>query len=70
LLRGFRGGSVPGQVGQHADGRGDLGINAMFGAEFLFGSVRPFVEAQYSPVFSAGNTTSLYSVKGGLLVQF
>ena len=48
----------------------DPGINAMFGAEFLFGSVRPFVEAQYSPVFSAGSTTSLYSVKGGLLVRF
>ena len=48
----------------------DLGINAVFGAEFPIGSVRPFVEAQYSPVFSAGSTTSLYSVKGGLLVRF
>lgn len=45
----------------------DVGINAIFGAEFLFGSVRPFVEAQYSPVFSDGSTTSLFSVKGGLL---
>lgn len=45
----------------------DLGINALFGAEFLFGSVRPFLEAQYSPVFSEGSTTSLFSVTGGLL---
>lgn len=48
----------------------DLGINAIFGAEFLFGSVRPFVEAQYSPVFSEGSTTSLFNVKGGLLFGF
>jgi len=48
----------------------DLGLNALFGAEFPLGSVRPFVEAQYSPVFSEGSTTSLFSVKGGLLFRF
>lgn len=48
----------------------DLGLNALFGAEFLVGSVRPFLEAQYSPVFSDGSTTSLFNVKGGLLVRF
>lgn len=48
----------------------DLGVNTLFGAEFLFGSVRPFLEAQYSPVFTEGNTTSLFSVKGGLLFSF
>lgn len=48
----------------------DLGLNALFGAEFLVGSVRPFVEAQYSPVFSDESTTSLFNVKGGLLVRF
>lgn len=51
-------------------GATDLGINAIFGAEFPIGSVRPFVEAQYSPVFSEESTTSLYSVKGGLLFRF
>lgn len=52
------------------DGAGsatDLGLNAIFGAEFSVGSLRPFLEAQYSPVFSDGSTTSLVSVKGGLL---
>ncbi|MFB6098567.1 MAG: hypothetical protein ABEK84_05540 [Salinibacter sp.] len=48
-------------------GATDLGINLLFGAEFQTGSVRPFVEAQYSPVFSDGGTTSLFTVEGGLL---
>lgn len=48
----------------------DLGINAVFGAEFRVGSVGPFVEAQYSPVFTEGTTTSIVSVKGGLLFEF
>lgn len=52
------------------DGSTDLGLNALFGAEFLVGPVRPFVEAQYSPVFTEGSTTSLFSVKGGLLFRF
>lgn len=55
------------------DGAGsstDLGINAIFGTEFSVGSLRPFLEAQYSPVFSDGGTTSLFSVKGGLLFNF
>lgn len=51
------------------DSSTNLGLNALFGAEFLVGSVRPFVEAQYSPVFTDGNTTSLFSVKGGLLID-
>ena len=45
----------------------NLGLNALFGAEFQTGRVRPFVEAQYSPVFADGGTTSLVTVKGGLL---
>lgn len=52
------------------EGATDVGLNAIFGAEFLFGSVRPFVEAQYSPVFTEGSTTSIVSVKGGLLFSF
>lgn len=55
------------------DGAGsstDLGVNAIFGAEFSVGALRPFLEAQYSPVFSEGSTTSLASVKGGLLFSF
>ncbi|PSQ79739.1 MAG: hypothetical protein BRD41_06625 [Bacteroidetes bacterium QS_1_63_11] len=47
-----------------------LGLNAVFGAEFRVGSVGPFVEAQYSPVFAEGSTTSIFSVKGGLLFEF
>lgn len=60
-------------VYRSSDGGGsstNLGLNALFGAEFHVGSVRPFVEAQYSPVFSDESTTSLFSVKGGLLFQF
>lgn len=51
-------------------GSSDLGVNVLFGAEFSLGSLRPFLEAQYSPVFSDGNTTSLFNVKGGLLFGF
>lgn len=47
----------------------DLGLNALFGAEFLLGRVQPFVEAQYSPIFSEGGTGSLFTVKGGLLLR-
>lgn len=53
-----------------AGGSTDLGVNLLFGAEFFFGSVRPFLEAQYSPVFTDGSTTSLFNVKGGLLFNF
>ena len=51
-------------------GSTELGLNAVFGAEFRVGSVGPFVEAQYSPVFTEGSTTSIFSVKGGLLFKF
>lgn len=51
-------------------GSTDLGLNAVFGAEFRVGPVGPFVEAQYSPVFTEGSTTSIFSVKGGLLFEF
>lgn len=53
-----------------AGGSSDLGVNLLFGAEFSLGSLRPFLEAQYSPVFTAGSTTSLFGVKGGLLFHF
>ena len=51
-------------------GSTELGLNAVFGAEFRVGSVGPFVEAQYSLVFMEGSTTSIFSVKGGLLFEF
>ena len=51
-------------------GSTELGLNAVFGAEFRVGSVGPFVEAQYSPVFTEESTTSIFSVKGGLLFEF
>lgn len=51
-------------------GSTDLGVNLLFGAEFFFGSVRPFLEVQYSPIFTEGSTTSLFNVKGGLLFSF
>ncbi len=44
----------------------DLGLNALFGAEFMLGSLRPFVEAQVSPIF-ADDSITLFSLKGGLL---
>ncbi|PSQ65347.1 MAG: hypothetical protein BRD32_04550 [Bacteroidetes bacterium QH_2_64_74] len=55
---------------QGGGGSTELGLNAVFGAEFRVGSVGPFVEAQYSPVFMEGSTTSIFSVKGGLLFEF
>lgn len=45
----------------------DVGINLLFGAEFPTDSVTPFAEAQYSPVFTTGTTTNLFSLKGGIL---
>lgn len=45
----------------------DVGINLLFGAEFPADSVTPFAEAQYSPVFTTGTTTNLFSLKGGIL---
>ena len=46
----------------------DVGLNLLFGAEFAVNrSFVPFVEAQYSPVFTEGETTNLFNVKAGLL---
>jgi hypothetical protein len=51
------------------DSSTDFGLNAIFGAQFLDAApVTPFVEAQYSPVFSDPENRNLFSVKGGLLV--
>jgi opacity protein-like surface antigen len=47
-----------------------IGVNAKFGFEFLLPTVRPFLEAQYSPVFTSAGTQSLYNVKGGVLLRF
>lgn len=47
----------------------DLGLNLLFGLEFPLESVRPFVEAQYTPVF-ADDSYNLFTVKGGLLFSF
>lgn len=44
----------------------DLGLNLLFGLEFPLRSVRPFVEAQFTPVF-ADDSYNLFTVKGGLL---
>ena len=55
---------------ERGGGSAELGLNAVFGAEFRVGSVGPFVEAQYSPVFTEESTTSIFSVKGGLLFEF
>lgn len=49
----------------------DVGLNLVFGAQFLnTGVVKPFVEAQYSPIFSDPENTNLFTVKGGLLFGF
>lgn len=46
----------------------DIGLNFLFGAQFITESTFvPFVEAQYSPVFSEGATTTLFGIKGGIL---
>lgn len=49
----------------------DIGLNLIFGAQFLnTGPVSPFAEAQYSSVFSDGDTGNLFSIKGGVLFGF
>jgi len=47
----------------------DLGLNLLFGIEFPLGSLRPFAEVQYTPVF-ADDSYNLFTVKGGLLFSF
>lgn len=44
----------------------DLGLNFLFGAEFKVGSVRPFAEAQVTPIFGDGGF-NLFTLKGGIL---
>lgn len=45
----------------------DVGLNFVFGAQFLVENVTPFAEVQYSPVFTEGSTTNLFNLKGGIL---
>ncbi|MFP4227986.1 MAG: hypothetical protein ACLFTE_04065 [Salinivenus sp.] len=47
----------------------DLGLNLLFGIQFPLESVRPFAEAQFTPVFADGSY-NLFSIKGGLLFSF
>ena len=47
----------------------DLGLNLLFGLEFPLESVRPFAEAQFTPVFG-DSSYNLFTVKGGLLFSF
>lgn len=46
----------------------DIGLNLLFGAQFITErTLVPFVEAQYTPVFTEGSTTTLFGIKGGIL---
>lgn len=56
--------SVDTQVGSVSST--DLGLNLLFGLEFPLQTVRPFVEAQFTPVF-ADDSYNLFTVKGGIL---
>lgn len=63
----FEGQSVGG-IAFGGGGSTDIGLNLLFGAQFITGSTFvPFIEAQYSPVFTEGVTTTLFGIKGGLL---
>jgi hypothetical protein len=48
----------------------DIGINLLAGAQFPLETVTPFAEAQFSPVFTSGDTTTLFNIKGGVLFTF
>lgn len=47
----------------------DLGLNLLFGIQFPLESVRPFAEAQFTPVF-ADDSFNLFTIKGGILFSF
>jgi hypothetical protein len=49
----------------------DIGLNLIFGAQFLTGGpVAPFVEAHYTPVFADPENFDLFGIRGGLLFSF
>lgn len=52
-----------------ADTSTDMGVNLKFGAIIPGGTIAPFAEAQYSPIF-ADNSYNLFTIKGGLLIGF
>lgn len=45
----------------------DVGINLKFGAIIPGGTIAPFAEAQYTPIF-AEDSYNLFNIKGGVLV--
>jgi hypothetical protein len=50
------------------DSSTEIGLNLIFGAEFITGGpVTPFAEAHFSPVFTEGETTTLFGIRGGIL---
>lgn len=60
--------SVDGQAsGMFGASSTDLGVNLKFGAIIPGGTIAPFAEAQYSPVF-AEDSYNLFNIKGGLLI--
>lgn len=62
--------SVEGQPsGIFGDSSTDVGVNLKFGAIIPGGTIAPFAEAQYSPVF-AENRYNIFNIKGGLLIGF
>jgi len=49
----------------------DVGINLIFGAQFLTGGpIAPFVEAHYTPIFADPENVNLFGIRGGLLFSF
>lgn len=62
--------SVDGQAsGMFGASSTDLGANLKFGAIIPGGTIAPFAEAQYSPIF-AEDSYNLFTLKGGLLIGF
>jgi opacity protein-like surface antigen len=49
------------------DSSTEIGINLLAGAEFNTGTVSPFVELGFSPVFADPDNINLIQVRGGLL---
>jgi len=49
----------------------DIGINLIFGADFITGGpVKPFAEVHFTPVFSDPESINLFGVRGGILFGF
>jgi hypothetical protein len=54
--------------GDNIENETEFGLNILFGATIASGaSFSPFVEAEYSVVFSSPENLNLFSLKGGLL---